>query len=63
MRDTKWSPREDALLRELTMQGVPVKEIAQRLGRTRAAVNSRVYALKNKEPARVGAREGSGSKT
>ena len=56
MRDTKWSPREDALLRELTMHGVPVKEIARRLGRTRAAVNCRVYALKNKEPARVGTR-------
>lgn len=52
MKGAKWSPREDALLRDLTMQGVPVKEIAQRLGRTTWAVYSRrEVLLKKKEPA------------
>lgn len=45
MKGAKWSPREDALLRDLTMQGVPVKEIAQRLGRTTWAVYSRRAVL------------------
>jgi DNA-binding NarL/FixJ family response regulator len=45
-RNTKWTPEEDQLLLELKAAGTSLAEIAKRLNRTQAGVDSRTNALK-----------------
>jgi hypothetical protein len=45
-RNTKWTPEEDLRLLELKEAGTPLAEIAERLNRTQAGVDSRTNALK-----------------
>jgi DNA-binding NarL/FixJ family response regulator len=45
-RNTKWTPEEDQRLLELKAAGLPLAEIAERLNRTQAGVDSRTNALK-----------------
>jgi hypothetical protein len=43
-----WTPEEDAKLRELAASGAAIGEIAQKLGRTDAAIRTRCYILRLK---------------
>lgn len=42
----RWTPEQDEDVRQLWNQGLPVVEIASRLGRTPASINSRVRTLR-----------------
>lgn len=42
----RWTPEEDAELTRLHTSGVPLEQIKNQMGRTRAGVNRRVYELK-----------------
>jgi hypothetical protein len=46
MRNTKWTPEEDRRLLELKAADTPLADIAERLNRTQAGVDSRTNALK-----------------
>ena len=47
-RRTPWTPEEDALLHELKSDGLVLDEIATRLGRSGAAVDSRWYSIRDR---------------
>jgi hypothetical protein len=43
---TKWTPEEDRRLLELKAAGTPLADIAKKLGRTQASVDTRATRLK-----------------
>jgi hypothetical protein len=43
---TKWTPEEDRRLLELKAAGTPPADIAQKLGRTQASIDTRATRLK-----------------
>ena len=42
----RWTPEEDAVLRNEALAETPVDEIARTTGRTKSAVRSRAYVLR-----------------
>jgi hypothetical protein len=42
----RWTPEEDAVLRNEALAETPVDEIARKTGRTESAVRSRAYVLR-----------------
>lgn len=49
MKGRKWTPKEDLILRKMTLQGYSAYEIAHELGRSKFAVYSRREKLINQD--------------
>lgn len=49
MKGRKWTPKEDLILRKMTLQGYSAYEIARELGRSKFAVYSRREKLINQD--------------
>ncbi len=45
LRGERWTPEEDAILRQGALAGQAVAEIARKVGRSESAVRARAYIL------------------